>query len=161
MNDYSMSNDSISIRYISSIHIIGTNLLSFLWSMFTLFDGSSKLTGRNICKLIHQCYFGLYCSQDLLSYRMSCHRHQIWHGDTFKDITDTLSLSWYGNNLFISRRNVWLISTYHFVYNNGIYAIHILLRWPAYLLLSGHWHRKIYSFFLLTVTYNKTSHPHI
>ena len=60
-----------------------------------------------------------------------------------------LSLFWYGNHLFISRRNVWLTSTYHFVYNNGIYAIRILLLWPAYLLLSGHWHRKIYSFFFI------------
>ena len=60
-----------------------------------------------------------------------------------------LFLFWYGNHLFISRRNVWLTSTYHFVYNNGIYAIRILLLWPAYLLLSGHWHRKIYSFFFI------------
>ena len=60
-----------------------------------------------------------------------------------------LSLFWYGNHLLISRRNVWLTSTYHFVYNNGIYAIRILLLWPAYLLLSGHWHRKIYSFFFI------------
>ena len=60
-----------------------------------------------------------------------------------------LSLFWYGNHLFISRRNVWLTSTYHFVYNNGIYAIRILLLWPAYLLLSGHWHMKIYSFFFI------------
>ena len=60
-----------------------------------------------------------------------------------------LSLFWYGNHLFISRRNVWLTSTYHFVYNNGIYAIRILLLWPAYILLSGHWHMKIYSFFFI------------
>ena len=79
---------------------------------------------------------------------MPCHRHQIWHGDTFKDITDAFFVLVWKPFIF-SRRNVWLTSTYHFVYNNGIYAIRILLLWPAYLLLSGHWHMKIYSFFFI------------